>query len=115
MPPVLLAFETWLERYPAGRTRDTVLAIWPTVTRMEQGVTLSRAENVGAFRAGSNSRRHRSIGHTATVRIQYSQLPFELLGNLDEEERTLSGAREVLLQGSFCEVSLALVGVASLA
>jgi len=28
---------------------------------------------------------------------------------------TLSGAREVLLQGSFYEVSLALVGVASLA
>jgi hypothetical protein len=29
--------------------------------------------------------------------------------------QALSGAREVLLQGSFCEVSLALVGVASLA
>jgi hypothetical protein len=29
--------------------------------------------------------------------------------------KTLTGAREVLLQGSFYEVSLALVGVASLA
>jgi hypothetical protein len=32
-----------------------------------------------------------------------------------EGSKTLSGAREVLLQGSFYEVSLALVGVASLA
>ena len=32
-----------------------------------------------------------------------------------ERSKTLSGAREVLLQGSFYEVSLALVGVASLA
>ncbi len=30
-------------------------------------------------------------------------------------DRALAGAREVLLQGSFYEVSLALVGVASLA
>jgi hypothetical protein len=43
------------------------------------------------------------------------------LSSWDEERclkvrnETLSGAREVLLQGSFYEVSLALVGVASLA
>jgi hypothetical protein len=36
-------------------------------------------------------------------------------GFVEKEVRTLSGAREVLLQGSFYEVSLALVGVASLA
>ena len=34
---------------------------------------------------------------------------------VSEGSKTLSGAREVLLQGSFYEVSLALVGVASLA
>ena len=33
----------------------------------------------------------------------------------DRMRETLAGAREVLLQGSFYEVSLALVGVASLA
>jgi hypothetical protein len=38
------------------------------------------------------------------------------LGSVSEAARqALSGAREVLLQGSFYEVSLALVGVASLA
>jgi hypothetical protein len=41
---------------------------------------------------------------------------FELLMRRKPKLReTLSGAREVLLQGSFYEVSLALVGVASLA
>jgi hypothetical protein len=41
---------------------------------------------------------------------------FELLVRRKLKLReTLSGAREVLLQGSFYEVSLALVGVASLA
>jgi hypothetical protein len=40
----------------------------------------------------------------------------ETLGLVSEAARqALSGAREVLLQGSFYEVSLALVGVASLA
>ena len=34
---------------------------------------------------------------------------------LKRRDEALSGAREVLLQGSFYEVSLALVGVASLA
>jgi hypothetical protein len=38
-----------------------------------------------------------------------------LMLDLLERSKTLSGAREVLLQGSFYEVSLALVGVASLA
>jgi hypothetical protein len=33
----------------------------------------------------------------------------------EAREKALAGAREVLLQGSFYEVSLALVGVASLA
>ena len=36
-------------------------------------------------------------------------------GLSEAARRALSGAREVLLQGSFYEVSLALVGVASLA
>jgi hypothetical protein len=38
-----------------------------------------------------------------------------MFGLSEAARRALSGAREVLLQGSFYEVSLALVGVASLA
>jgi hypothetical protein len=49
-----------------------------------------------------------------TARHATKHLKLESLAERDRS-KTLSGAREVLLQGSFYEVSLALVGVASLA
>ena len=48
-------------------------------------------------------------------RKKWLELKLKPNGKVSERSKTLSGAREVLLQGSFYEVSLALVGVASLA
>jgi len=53
-------------------------------------------------------------GRYCTPHHATKHLKLESLAERDRS-KTLSGAREVLLQGSFYEVSLALVGVASLA